>query len=203
MTLLFDLFGVIARHQSEEGKDLLVRTAGVPAPAFWEAYWARRHPYDRADVTAARYWAQVADDLGTSFDQERTAALVAADVASWSAVDETMVALVGELADSGRRLGLLSNIPEELAAHYEAHHPWLDRFDVLAFSCRIRRAKPEPEAYLWCREALGVGADRVLFVDDRAGNVEGARSVGMRGHVFTGVDELRRELVRGDAAARG
>ncbi len=36
-TVLFDLFGVIAHHQSAEGNHRLARTAGVPAPAFWDA----------------------------------------------------------------------------------------------------------------------------------------------------------------------
>ena len=63
--------------------------------------------------------------LDIVFDDRQIADLAAADIASWSAVDETMVALLGELAASGQRLALLSNIPEELAAHYEIHHSWL------------------------------------------------------------------------------
>ncbi|MFD6948531.1 HAD family hydrolase [Nocardiopsis sp. TSRI0078] len=201
MTVLFDLFGVLACHQSEEGKDRLVQVAGAPAPAFWEAYWARRLSYDRADVTASEYWHRVGEDVGVRLDDRRIAALVEADIASWSAVDETMVALVGELAASGRRIGLLSNLPEELAVHYEAHHPWLGNFHVRAFSCRLGRAKPEPEAYRWCQEALGVEPGRILFVDDRQENVLGARETGMRAHLFTSAARLREELALGDADA--
>lgn len=198
LTVLFDMFGVLARHQSVEGKDRLVRVAGAPATAFWDAYWARRHPYDRGDVTAEEYWNEVAQDLGVRFDRERVNALVEADVASWREIDPTMVALVEELVGAGRRVGLLSNIPEELAVHYEAHHPWLAHFHVRAFSCRIRRAKPEAEAYLWCRDALGVEADRILFVDDRLENVRAAREVGMHGHVFTDAELFVQELARWD-----
>lgn len=199
LTLLFDMFGVLARHQSAEGKDRLVRVSGAPATAFWGAYWARRLPYDRGDVTAGEYWDGVGQDLGVRFDRERVRALVEADIASWREVDPVMVALVEELAGSGRRVGLLSNIPEELAVHYEAHHPWLDHFHVRAFSCRIRRAKPEAEAYLWCRDALGVETGDILFVDDRAENVRAARQVGMHGHVFTDADLFLQELARWDA----
>jgi putative hydrolase of the HAD superfamily len=202
LTVLFDMFGVLARHQSEEGRDRLVRAAGAPAPAFWEAYWARRPSYDRADVTASEYWRGVGEDLGAHFGRDRIAELVEADVASWSAVDETMVALVEELAASGRRIGLLSNIPEELAVHYEAHHPWLDNFHVRAFSCRIRRAKPEPDAYRWCQEALGLEPGRILFVDDRGENVRAAQALGMGGHVFTAADGFRESLAHWDRAPR-
>ncbi|MET9606741.1 HAD family phosphatase [Streptomyces sp. NPDC006512] len=192
--LLFDLFGVIARHQSPGGRARLTETAGVAAAPFWEAYWALRPDYDRGDVDGPAYWRRVADSLGTRFDAETTARLVEEDVASWSAVDERMVDLVGELASAGRRTALLSNIPEELAVHYERHRPWLARFEVRAFSCRIRHAKPEPDAYRWCLTALGAEPGQVLFVDDRQENVEAARALGMRGHLFTGPDALTEAL---------
>ncbi|MFE6743171.1 hypothetical protein [Streptomyces tubercidicus] len=35
-TVLFDLFGVIARPQSTDGKARLLRTASVAAPALWQ-----------------------------------------------------------------------------------------------------------------------------------------------------------------------
>ncbi|MFH8484564.1 HAD family hydrolase [Streptomyces longisporoflavus] len=192
--VLFDLFGVIARHQSTEGKDRLVRTAGVPAPEFRDAYWGQRRPYDQGELTGPAYWNRVADALAVRFDQRRIAELIAADVASWSAVDETMVALVEELAVSGRRIALLSNIPEELALYYEAHHPWLEHFSVRAFSCRMGHAKPDPGAYRWCLQALNADPNRALFVDDREENIHAAKETGIRAHLFTGPEQLRATL---------
>ncbi|MFI7320909.1 HAD family hydrolase [Streptomyces venezuelae] len=189
--VLFDMFGVIARHQSEEGKARLADLAGGPAPAFWDAYWGLRQPYDRGDVNGVAYWKRVADAVGTAFDDARVARLVEADLASWSAVDDTMVALVEELAAAGQPVALLSNIPEELAAHYEERHSWLKHFQVCAFSCRIGHAKPEPGAYRWCLDALGAEPGRVLFVDDREENIRAAEAVGVRGHLFTTPARLR------------
>ncbi|MGW2231989.1 HAD family hydrolase [Streptomyces formicae] len=192
--ILFDMFGVIARHQSPDGKDRVAAIAGAPDTAFWDAYWGLRQPYDRGDVTGPAYWRRVADELGTDFDERRIAQLVEADIASWSAVDETMVALIEELAAAGRPIALLSNIPEELAAHYEERHSWLKRFQVRAFSCRIGHAKPEPGAYLWCLEALGAAPDDILFVDDREENIRAAEALGLRGHLFTSPAHLREAL---------
>ncbi|MEU7576440.1 HAD family phosphatase [Streptomyces sp. NPDC041068] len=192
--VLFDMFGVIACHQSQDGKDRLAAVAGVPEPAFWEAYWGLRQPYDRGDVTGPAYWRRVADALGVDFDRERVARLVEADLASWSAVDDTMVALIEELAAGGRPIALLSNIPEELAARYEERYSWLKHFQVCAFSCRIGHAKPEPGAYRWCLEALGTEPGRVLFVDDREENIRAAEASGIRGHLFTSPARLREAL---------
>lgn len=111
-TVLFDLFGVIARHQSTEGKNRLTRTAGVAGPGFWDAYWELRPPYDRGEVNGPGYWRQVADAIGACFDDRRITDLVEADIASWSAVDDTMVALVEELAAAGRHMGCCPTSPK-------------------------------------------------------------------------------------------
>ncbi|MFF8827986.1 HAD family hydrolase [Streptomyces sp. NPDC015131] len=192
--VLFDMFGVIARLQSPAAQERLVRTARVPGAAFWESYWALRPPYDRGDHTAAAYWSGVAGALGVTFTERHIAELVAADVASWSEVDERMTAYLGELAAGGTRIGLLSNIPEDLAADYERRHPWLHHFEVLAFSCRIGHAKPEPDAYHWCATKFGLPPGDILFVDDRPDNVRAAEATGMRGHHFTSLTALRAAL---------
>jgi putative hydrolase of the HAD superfamily len=176
MIVLFDMFGVIARDQSPE-----VMATMSTSPSFWEAYWAHRPAYDRGDVTATEYWELVGHPP-----------LVEADVASWSRVDDEMVALLGSLHAAGRRIALLSNIPEDHARNFERTYPWLDLFEVRGFSCRIGAAKPEPAAFEWCRDALGGG--EILFVDDRLENVRAAERVGMRGHHFTGIDGLRAVL---------
>ncbi|MEU7157934.1 HAD family hydrolase [Streptomyces chrestomyceticus] len=192
--VLFDMFGVLARQQSPADCARLEETAGRSGAAFWESYWGLRQPYDRGDQNGARYWRTVAGALGTHFDEERVAELIAADVASWSRIDDEMVEFVAGLTESGTTLGLLSNIPEELAAHYEESQEWLKHFSVLAFSCRIGHAKPEPGAYTWCSTAFGLPPERILFVDDRADNVRAAEALGMRGHLFTSLAELRPAL---------
>jgi putative hydrolase of the HAD superfamily len=185
--ILSDLFGVIARNQSPAGKQALTAVAEVPAAAFWEVYWGLRDPYDRGAVSSAEYWRQVATDLDTAFDDDRIAALISADIASWSSVDEHVVALLEQSAAAGTRLALLSNIPEDLAAHYERHHGrWLRHFELLAFSCRTGLTKPDPQAFLWCCDKLGLPPDRLLFIDDRAENVQAAQRLGFPTHLFTG-----------------
>lgn len=201
-TVLFDLFGVIARQQSSSGQELLVATAGVSAPVFWETYWALRMPYDRGEATGSEYWRQVAAALGTTFDDHQIACLIAVDIASWSAVDADMVALAEQTAASGRRINLLSNIPEELAVHYEDHHRWLKHFDVVAFSCRIGHAKPEPDAYRWCCQTLDLAPGRILFVDDRAENIQAAEAIGMRAHLFIDPTQARQAIAELDTAPR-
>ena len=193
-TVLFDMFGVIARLQSSQGKARLATVADNATPAFWEAYWQLRPPYDRGDVNGPQYWRTVAQRLGTPFSGAQITDLIEADLAGWSAVDASMVDLIKELAAAGRDIALLSNIPEELATYYEDRHPWLKNFSVLGFSCRIGYVKPEPGAYQWCCHALGLEPSRILFVDDHADNIAAAKSLGMQGHLFTTPARLRTVL---------
>lgn len=192
--ILFDMFGVIARVQSPESQEVLERTAGGGGERFWQAYWSERPPYDRGNVTGTTYWKKVGDRLGVTLGKRQVDELLAADLASWSEVDQECVDFVTDLAGRGMTLGLLSNIPEELALRYEATQGWLRSFSVVGLSCRIGSAKPEVAAYEWCRRELGLPAHEILFVDDRPGNVRAAREFGMGGHIFTSVAALAGEL---------
>src|SRR5579863_7696512 len=98
----------------------------------------------------------MADALGTTYSRARIAPLIAADCGSWRAVDPRMLDLLDTLARSGLKLGLLSNIPPELADDFLKRYGWLNRFAVLGFSCRIGHVKPEPAAFQWCIETMGV-----------------------------------------------
>lgn len=131
--------------------------------------------------------------MDTVFDDRQIADLATADIVSWSAVDQTMVALLGELAASGHRLALPSNIPGELAAHYEIHHSWLEMFQVRGFSCRIGHAKPNPAAFRWCWTRLPFPPIRSC-PSTTAGNIQAAQTIGMRCHLFTTPARVRELL---------
>jgi putative hydrolase of the HAD superfamily len=196
--IVFDLFGVIALHQTPEDLRRIEVTAGMTSAAdaarFWEAYWELREPYD-AGQPSADYWAAVAGRLRTGWDDETVGALVEADMRSWSHVDPAMVELVGELATAGHTLGLLSNIVGDLVPVFEARHGgWLTHFTTLTYSCEIGVAKPDHRAYEIVAERLGVPPHECLFLDDREVNVLAAREVGMRAEVFHAPGQVR-ELV--------
>ncbi|NYH77257.1 putative hydrolase of the HAD superfamily [Actinopolyspora biskrensis] len=192
--ILFDMFGVIAKVQSADSRAVLEQTAEADSDRFWASYWSSRPAYDRGEVSATTYWKSVGEQLGAPFGDQQVTDLVAADLASWSEINQGSVDLVSSLARKNIKLGLLSNAPEEIATHYENSHRWLEHFSVVGFSCRIGSAKPERAAYEWCWRELGAAPEEILFVDDREGNVLAARELGMYGHVFTSVHALATQL---------
>ena len=78
------------------------------------------------------------------------------------------------------RTGILSNLGDAMEAGVRVRCPWLRGFDHLTFSHQLRTAKPDLAIYRHAAEGLGVEPSRVLFIDDRADNIEAARQAGMQ-----------------------
>ncbi|MFF7176760.1 HAD family hydrolase [Streptomyces pseudovenezuelae] len=187
--VLFDLFGVIARHQSPSALEKMAARCRAAADAFTTAYWKHRPPYDAGRQTASAYWTDVLHALSRPADADTIEELRLTDINSWSRVDDRMVTYVRDLRDRAR-VALLSNIPADHADAFLAAQPWLHDLDHLAFSGRIGAAKPDPAAFQYSVVALQSAPADFLFVDDREENVRAAQAVGMNGHVFQSQDDL-------------
>ena len=189
-TLLLDYGCVVSLPQTAE--DITALESAVPDvdPAgFWARYWDLRLDYD-CGMSDHDYWSAV---LGRSATPEQTARLDALDIASWSHLDERVLALLPEVAAAGIRLGLLSNAPTTLARAFEKA-PWTAPFSALVFSADLGIAKPEQGAYAAAARALDVAPADVLFVDDRAENVAGAHAFGMGALHYTGFEDVLPQL---------
>ncbi|GLP70244.1 hydrolase [Streptomyces sp. TUS-ST3] len=191
--VLFDLFGVIARHQRPGALEKMAARCHSSLDAFTTAYWTHRPPYDAGRHTASTYWTDVLHALShpadTDADADTIEELRLTDIDSWSRVDEDMIAYVRSLRNRAR-VALLSNIPADHADAFLAAQPWLNDLDHVAFSGRIGAAKPDPAAFRHCVTALHAAPSDFLFVDDREENVRAAQAVGMNGHVFDSRAEL-------------
>ena len=195
--VLFDLFGVIARHQRPGALAKMAALCHAPTDTFTTAYWACRPPYDAGRQSASEYWTAVLRRLSPSTrpstdgdpDADTIEELRLTDIDSWSRVDDGMVAYVQSLRDVAE-VALLSNIPSDHADAFLAAQPWLHHLDHVAFSGKIKAAKPGPVAFQHCVAAMRAAPADFLFVDDREENVRAAQAVGMNGYVFTGRDGL-------------
>jgi putative hydrolase of the HAD superfamily len=178
--LLCDYGEVLTLPQPAADMALLEGAAGRSDGAFWDAYWQHRPAYDRATVTVDAYWAGV---LGEPVERAAIEALIALDVASWLHLNPPAVEAVGRARQRGLRLALLSNAPHEVADAVDAAE-FAAMFEQRIFSCRLGLVKPEPAIYAGALELLGADPADVIFVDDRPANVEAARALGIRAHLF-------------------
>ena len=57
-------------------------------------------------------------------------------------------------------------------------------FDAEFYSCDLGHAKPSDDYFRLVLEGVGLAPGEVLFLDDKAANVEAARGIGIQASVF-------------------
>ena len=94
----------------------------------------------------------------------------------------------------GLRIAAVSNEGKELTIHRVRKFglaSWIDFFIVSAF---VHFRKPDHDIYRMALDIAQVGADRVLYIDDRAMFVEVARDLGIRGIHHQSFESTRKAL---------
>lgn len=113
--------------------------------------------------------------------------------------DAEVLGLVHELHSLGTDVHLASNQHARRAAHMDQELGYARLFAHRFYSCDLGLVKPDPAYFDAVVERLGLEPGRVLFVDDNAANVEGARCAGLRADRWdldTGLPALRAILDR-------
>ena len=105
-----------------------------------------------------------------------------------------MIAYARQLKRQGYQIAMLSN-------QIESWHRLLLRrwrltklFSPMVASYTTGYVKPDPRAYTFTLKELGVPANRCLYIDDRAENLEPARKLGMEALLFTSPNKTIREI---------
>ena len=110
-------------------------------------------------------------------------------------VNPQMYALVDELRDQQVPVALLSNIDERLSKlirDFGLYEP----FDPCLLSCEIGIEKPDSKAYDLLIKTMNLPASEIVFIDDRAENVEAAKKIGIDALLFRSPEQLREELLK-------
>lgn len=196
--VVFDYGEVISRSPSDADRAALVARSGADPERFWPAYWAHRDGLDQGSTSIAEYWARVADDLGLALDPIDVHELWAIDHRSWLSVDPGTLAVLHALRDGGTRLALLSNAGADFAG-WLRHGSFAPLFDRVFVSGELDLVKPSAAIYEHVIDELDIAASDLVFIDNKAVNVDGAIAVGGVGHVFTDAAALESWL-RGLAA---
>ncbi|WP_194896039.1 HAD family hydrolase [Catenulispora pinisilvae] len=194
--IVFDYGEVIAQRPSAQAFARLAAIAGAPAAEFEDGYWRFRDKFDRG-MAELDYWQAVGGQAGFEVGPAQVEALTAADVELWNTLDPRSVALVTELAASGRQLALLSNAPSAHGTAFRARE-WAGSFRHFVISGELGLAKPDPAIWRALVDRLGSPAGEVLFLDDREVNVTAAEEFGIRSFLWTGPDDARRHIAEFD-----
>jgi putative hydrolase of the HAD superfamily len=188
--VVFDYGEVLSLSPSEEDRQALVEVAGAEEEAFWTAYWRHRDELDHGTLAVPDYWVRVGVDLGLDFGPAQLQQLWAKDFRSWVSVEPGSIDILHDLHAGGTRLALLSNAGFDFGDAFRTA-PFSRYFEQVFVSAELGLLKPDPEIYRHVAGVLGIDPADMVFVDNKKVNVEGAESIGVTGHHFVGVAQLR------------
>jgi putative hydrolase of the HAD superfamily len=194
--VLFDFGQVLSLPADPIVWRQMLAISGLSDADLHREYWAYRDAYDRGAYTGRTYWQQVAAVSKTAFTDSQISDLIAADVNLWSRLNTPMVEWAQRLQGARVRTGILSNIGDAMAEGLKAKFDWIAAFDHCVWSYALKLAKPEAAIYRCAAEGLATDPVGILFIDDKAENVEAAHSVGMRAIQYGGHEDFEREMRR-------
>ena len=108
-------------------------------------------------------------------------------------VNSSMYALVNELQENNVPVALLSNATERQAAVIRKMGLYKP-FDPCLISCEIGIEKPDQKAFEILVKTIDLSAEEIVFIDDKAENVEAAKKIGLDAIVFKSSTQVREEL---------
>ena len=195
--LYFDLGNVLLSFSHERMCQQMAAAAQIDAEsvrrALFEAIEGRplQWRFEAGEFGTNAAYDQFCQAIGRQPDQS---ALYTAASDIFTEMPES-VALVRRLSAAGNRMGVLSNTNPIDWEFVSRQFPFLGEcFDQLALSYQARSMKPDPAIFAYAVRCADAPAHEVFFTDDRKENVAGALAAGLDAVLFTGAEQIAREL---------
>jgi putative hydrolase of the HAD superfamily len=178
--VLFDYGMVLSGPPDPAAWARILSISGLTEDTLHQGYWAHRHAYDRGDLNAESFWHKTAAGGGILLTATQLTQLIDADADLWSQINHPMLDWVQRIQRAGIRTGILSNMGNAMETGLRARHPWIEAFDHHTWSHALNIAKPELAIYRHAAEGLATPPANILFIDDKAENIEAAHAAGMQ-----------------------
>lgn len=191
--LLFDLGRVVLDIDFNKALTCWAGHAGC-APAEIAARFVREESYRHHEVGKiddAAYFESLRQSLGIRLSDGQL-------LEGWNAIFVgEMPGIAALLARAAKRLPLYA-FSNTNNAHVEyfpvAYADVLGHFREMFLSSAIGLRKPDTDAYDHVVKAIGVPASRIVFFDDLADNIDGARARGLIGVHVRSTDDVAKAL---------
>jgi putative hydrolase of the HAD superfamily len=189
-TIVFDMDGVLCRYRIERRLALLSEWSGQTPEAIRAAIFTSgfEDAAERGTLSADEYLQGFCERIGYPL----TAAQWVEATHAAMEPDEEVLALVRQLSAS-HTVAMFTNNPLLLKRHLgEVFPAVLEIFGERAFvAAEVGTRKPDPEAYRRLATRLEREPGEILFIDDKAANVAGAREAGLHAAQASGAVQVR------------
>ena len=191
--VLFDMDNVLCDYDRGKRVACLAELAGTSSEAVHAAIWDSGFELlgDSGALDAADYLRGFGERIGYPLSLDEW---VEARRRSMQA-DRAMLEMARRLRDTVD-IAVLTNNTTLVADHIDTLLPELRPLfgSRIYTSAQFKTAKPDPRCYRLCLSELQAAPDTVLFVDDLAANVAGAREAGLFAHHYNSVETFRQAL---------
>jgi glucose-1-phosphatase len=191
--LLFDLGRVVIDIDFDKALACWAGHAGC-APAHLVGRFARDEIYQRhetGNIDDAEFFASLRRSLGIDLSDAQF-------LEGWNAIFAGEMPGIGSLLmRAGTRVPLyaFSNTNNAHVEHFShVYADVLGHFREIFLSSAIGLRKPDAAAYDHVVQAIGVAAERIVFFDDLAENIDGARARGLTAVHVTSPDDVAQAL---------
>lgn len=194
--VVFDYGGVLARWPVISDFEPTAGEIGFTWEMYKTGFAKYRRAYDASELSCAEMYRSILADNGLAATDGAVRRLCRADDASWAHPIPETLAWMRELKGSGLKIGILTN----MAADYyrdlflRCFAEYVSLADALVVSGIEGVTKPDLAIYRLMERRLGLAPDELVFMDDMAGNVAAAQSLGWNAFRFTTCDAARAEL---------
>ena len=189
--LLFDLGRVVLDIDFNRTLGLWASHAGCE-PAQLAKRFLRDELYGRhekGEISDEAFFAGLRSSLGIELSDRQF-------IEGWNAIFVGEMPSINQLlARAAKRLPLyaFSNTNAPHVAYFSGQYAEvLGHFREIFLSSAIGLRKPDAEAYDHVVQAIGVPAERIVFFDDLAENIEGARARGLKAVLVNSPDDVAR-----------
>ncbi len=190
-SIVFDFGGVIAKSNHDEIAQFIANSLNLSVEEAVEASVELKKQMTQG-VKEGDFWITYANSKGKTLPKDWMDQLNEARFRSLKTIPG-MVSLVKNLQNQGFQTALLSNVRQS-QAQIKSKLGYYELFEPVLFSYEIGVSKPDPKAYSILLERLKLPPEVVLFIDNKASNIEAAKAAGMDAILFIDAQQLIREL---------
>ena len=193
--VIFDWGDVLATNDRSVVVQFMCKELQLSEEEFEKANVEKRNAL-KEGKSETDFWIEHAKSRSISLPANWGESYTAAIKASVG-TDPAMYAIIDKLKEKKIQVGILSNINDryvKLIRDFGFYEP----FTPCLLSCEMGLEKPDPKAYELLLQALALPGEKVVFIDDKIENIEGAKKFGIDAILFQSAEQVREELVKRD-----
>jgi HAD superfamily hydrolase (TIGR01509 family) len=188
--VLFDLGNVLVQLHPERFWVSLGESDPSRHTRFGEDVRAMGRGYESGAMTTEEFWSEMMRQVGPGYSHH------AVKKAFCDVLPEPVFGMESVVRATSAKAAtvLVSNTSPVHFQHCLRTVPCLRHLQRFYVSYQMRVLKPDPAFYRMVIEGEQCDPEAMVFIDDLAENVEGARRAGMQGIVFKDAEQLKRVL---------